>query len=69
VLNGSVVDVNGIKALSALPSRDILLAQVLSAMNAVPTSLVTALSDVCRRLVNVLQAVKDQKETQADQPA
>ena len=63
VLNGNVVDVNGIKALSALPSRDVLLAQVLSA------SLVTALSDVPRRLVNVLQAVKDQKETQADQPA
>ena len=62
VLNGKVIDVEGIKALSALPSREVLLAQVLSAMNAVPTSLVTALSDVPRRLVNVLQAIKDQKE-------
>jgi large subunit ribosomal protein L10 len=34
-------------------------------MNAVPTSLVTALSDVPRRLVNVLQAIKDHKEAQA----
>jgi large subunit ribosomal protein L10 len=65
VLNGKVIDVEGIKALSSLPSREVLLAQVLSAMNAVPTSLVTALSDVPRRLVNVLQAIKDQKEAEA----
>ncbi len=64
VLNGKVLDLNGIKALSALPSREVLLAQVLSTMNAVPTSLVTALSDVPRRMVNVLQAIKDQKEAE-----
>ncbi len=62
ILNGQIVDLAGIKALSSLPSREVLLAQVLSAMNAVPTSLVTALSDVPRRMVNVLQAIKDQKE-------
>ena len=65
VLNGKVIDYDGIKALSALPSREVLLAQVLSAMNAVPTSLVTALSDVPRRMVNVLQAIKDQREAEA----
>jgi large subunit ribosomal protein L10 len=65
VLNGKVIDVEGIKALSSLPSREVLLAQVLSAMNAVPTSLVTALSDVPRRFVNVLQAIKDEKEAEA----
>jgi large subunit ribosomal protein L10 len=65
VLNGKVLDFNAIKALSSLPSREVLLAQVLSAMNAVPTSLVTALSDVPRRLVNVLQAIKDKKEAEA----
>ena len=65
VLNGKVVDFNGIKALSSLPSREVLLAHVLSTMNAVPTALVTALSDVPRRLLNVLQAIKDQKEAQA----
>jgi large subunit ribosomal protein L10 len=65
VLNGKVVDLNGIKALSALPSREVLLAHVLSAVNAVPTSLVTALSDVPRRFLNVVQAIKDQKEAQA----
>ena len=65
VLNGKVVDFEGIKALSSLPSREVLLAQVLSTMNAVPTSFVTALSDVPRRLLNVLQAITEQKEAQA----
>ncbi|MFO7714995.1 50S ribosomal protein L10 [Desulfosarcina sp.] len=65
VLNGKIVSADGIKALSSLPSREVLLAQVLSTMNAVPTSLVTALSDVPRRLLNVLQAVKEQREAQA----
>jgi large subunit ribosomal protein L10 len=65
VLNGKVVSVEGIQALSSLPSREVLLAQVLATMNAVPTALVTALSDVPRRLVNVLQAIKDQREAQA----
>jgi large subunit ribosomal protein L10 len=65
VLNGKVIDLDGIKALSSLPSREVLLAQVLSAMNAVPTSLVTALADVPRRFLNVVQAIKDQKEEAA----
>jgi large subunit ribosomal protein L10 len=65
VMGGKVLELDGIKALSSLPSREELLATVLSAMNAVPTSLVTALSDVPRRMVNVLQAIKDQKEGEA----
>lgn len=62
VLNGKVLDPDAIEALAKLPSREQLLAQVLSVMNQVPTSLVTALSDVPRRMVNVLSAIKDQKE-------
>lgn len=62
VMDGKVLDLSAIKALADLPSREQLLATVLSTMNAVPTSLVTALSDVPRRMVNVLQAIKDQKE-------
>lgn len=65
VMGGKVLEPDSIKALSALPSREELLATVLSAMNAVPTSLVTALSDVPRRMVNVLQAIKDQKQEAA----
>ena len=65
VLNGKVVDFAGIKELSLLPSREVLLAYVLTTMNAVPTSLVTALSDAPRRIVNVIQAIKDKKESEA----
>ena len=65
VLNGKALDLEAIKALSTLPSREVMLARVLSVMNAVPTSLVTALSDVPRRMLNVLQAIKEQKEAQA----
>lgn len=65
VLNGKVLDFAAIKALSSLPSREELLATVLSAMIAVPTSFVRALNDVPRRMVNVLQAIKEQKEKQA----
>lgn len=65
VMNGKVLDLTAIKSLATMPSREELLAQVLSAMIAVPTSLVTALSDAPRRMVNVLQAIKDQKEQEA----
>jgi len=61
VINGKAIDLSAIKALAALPSREHLLAQVLCAMNAVPTALVRALNDVPRRLLNVLNAIKEQK--------
>ena len=61
VLNGNVLDAQAIQALSALPSREVLLGQVLSAMQAVPTALVNALNNIPGRLLNVLQAIKDQK--------
>lgn len=64
-MNGKMLDVNAIKALSSLPSREVLLGQLLSAMNAVPTSLVRALSDMPRQLLNVLNAIKEQKEEAA----
>lgn len=62
VLKGKLLDPAAIKALSALPSREALLGQLLSVMNAVPTGFVRALSDVPRRMLNVLLAVKEQKE-------
>ena len=65
VLNGKVLDLNAINALSDLPSREVLLGQFLSAINGVPTAFVRALNDVPIRLLNVLQAVKDQKEANA----
>lgn len=62
VMNGKLLDLAAIGALSKLPSREELLAQVLGTMNAVPQGLVRALADAPRRLVNVLNAIKDQQE-------
>ena len=62
VLNGKVLDGNAIKALASLPSREVLLAQLLATLNAVPTSFVRALAEIPRSLLNVLTAIRDQKE-------
>jgi large subunit ribosomal protein L10 len=62
VLNGKVLDVQAIKALAMLPSREVMLAHVLSTINAVPTSFVRVLAEVPRSMLNVLTAIKDQKE-------
>jgi large subunit ribosomal protein L10 len=62
VMDGKRMNLDAIIALSKLPSREELLAQVLSAMNAVPSGFVRALADVPRRMLNVLSAIRDQKE-------
>ena len=62
VLNGKVLDVQAIKALATLPSREVMLAHVLLTLNAVPTSFVRVMAEIPRSLLNVLTAIKDQKE-------
>ena len=62
VLNGKVLDVQAIKALATLPSKEVMLALLLSTINAVPTSFVRVLAEVPRSMLNVLTAIKDQKE-------
>ncbi|GBC62675.1 50S ribosomal protein L10 [Desulfonema ishimotonii] len=62
VMDGKPLDLDGIEALSSLPSREVLLGQVLSAMNGVPTGMVRVLNAIPQQFVNVLQAISDQKE-------
>ncbi|MBU0985707.1 MAG: 50S ribosomal protein L10 [Proteobacteria bacterium] len=62
VLNGKVLDFTAIKALATLPSREVLLSQLLSALQGVPTNFVRTLSAIPAQFVNVLQAIKEQKE-------
>ena len=62
VLNGKVLDVNAIKELASLPGREVLLAQLLATLNAVPTSFVRVLAEIPRSMLNVLTAIRDQKE-------
>jgi large subunit ribosomal protein L10 len=62
VVEGTVIDVNGIKALAELPSREELIAKMLGSMNAPISGLVTVLGGTVRSLLYALNAVKEQKE-------
>ena len=60
--SGKKMDTDGIKRLAKLPGREQLLAQVLSAMQAVPTSFVRVTNGVLVNLVNVLKAIETTKQ-------
>lgn len=62
VMDGKVLNLEQIKNLAKLPSREALLAQLLSVFNGVPTRFVRTLSAVPGQFLNVLQALKDQKD-------
>ncbi len=62
VLEGEKITIDKIIALSKLPTKEVLLGQLLSVMNGVPTALVRVLSGVPRTFLYGLQAVKEQKE-------
>ncbi len=62
VLKDKVLDIDAIKALAMLPSREVLLGQLLSVLNEVPTSFVRTIAEIPRSLLNVLTAIRDQKE-------
>ncbi len=61
-LDGNVLTANDVNVLADLPSRDELLAKMLSSMNAPVANFATLLANIPRGLVNVLTAVKDKKE-------
>jgi len=61
VMSGKAINAADIKALADLPSREVLLSQLLSVLNGVPTSLVRTLNAIPAKMVYVLQAISDQK--------
>lgn len=63
---GKFIDFKEIKRLAELPGRDVLLAQALSAMQAVPASLVRVLNAVMVNFLNVLKAIENQKKDKGD---
>ena len=65
VLGGQVLSAKDLDALSKLPAKEVLLAQLLGVLQSVPTALVTVLSGVVRNLLNVLVALRDQKAAAA----
>ncbi len=60
-LEGRLIKAEDIAALAKLPPREIILAQLLGAMNGVPRNLVSVLAAVPRGLVIALKAIADQK--------
>ncbi|WP_028322748.1 50S ribosomal protein L10 [Desulfatiglans anilini] len=60
-ISGRVMDEEGIKRLADLPAREVLLSQVLAAMQAVPAGFVRVLNGVMVQFMNVLKAIEEQK--------
>lgn len=61
-LGGKVIDLNFVKALAALPSREALLAKMVGSIAAPATNLVGVLNAVPRKLVTALDAIKNKKQ-------
>ena len=55
------MDLEAIKRLAELPNRDVLLAQALSAMQAVPTGFVRVLNGIILQLLYALKAIEQKK--------
>ncbi len=62
ILSGKVLDANEIEVLAQLPSREILLAQLLGAIEAVPGGFVGLLYNILAQLLYILNAIKKSKE-------
>ena len=63
LVEGNVIDENGVKALASLPSREVLIAKMLGSMQSPITGLVNVLQGSIRNLVYALDAVRQQKES------
>lgn len=62
VLDGKIVGKDDIKAISDLPSKEVLIAKVLGSITAPHRGLVSVINGVNSKLVRVLSAIKDQKQ-------
>jgi large subunit ribosomal protein L10 len=60
-MGGSLLDVNGVKALATMPSREELLAKLLGTMQAPVATFVRTLNEVPSKFVRALAAVEKQK--------
>jgi large subunit ribosomal protein L10 len=61
VVEGKILDINGIKAIADLPPREVLIAKVLGGFNAPITGFVNVLSANIRGLVVALNAIAEKK--------
>ena len=63
LVDGKVIDVQEVKALASLPSREVLIAKLLGSMQAPISGTVNVLQGVIRNAVYVLEAIRQQKES------
>ena len=63
VVDGKVIDAAGVGALADLPSREVLLAQVVGGIQAPISGFVNVLQGTIRSLVYALDAVRRQRES------
>ena len=64
IVDGKIVDIDEIKKLASLPSRDVLIAQTLGGLNAPISGFANVLQGTIRNLVYALNAVREQQEGQ-----
>jgi large subunit ribosomal protein L10 len=62
VLENRVIDAEGVKALADLPSREVLLAQVLAGMQGPLSGMVNVLQGPLRKFVYAVEAIRKEKE-------
>ncbi len=64
-VDGKVIDAEGVKNLAKLPSKEVLLAQVLGGLNAPITAFATVLNGTMKGLVVALNAIAEKKGAEA----
>jgi large subunit ribosomal protein L10 len=68
VIGGQTLLPQDVEALSKLPAREVLLAQLLGLLQSPPQALVNVLAGVIRNFLNVLVAIRDQMEESGEVP-
>ncbi|NLY86806.1 MAG: 50S ribosomal protein L10 [Tissierellia bacterium] len=64
IVDGKIIDLEGVKALAELPSKEVLIAQTLGGFNAPIQGFVNVLQGTIRGLAIVLDAIREKQEAQ-----
>ena len=62
IVDGKIIDVDGVKNLASLPSREVLIAQALGGLNAPIQGFANVLQGTIRGLATVLSAIAEKQE-------
>lgn len=62
IVDGKIIDIEEVESLASLPSKEVLIAQVLAGLNAPISGFANVLQANIRNLVYVLDAVREQQE-------